>query len=555
MLGFRISLCAPPPGRTLWLMLHPKMSAHRRVIWLVVLGCAVTSRAFAGPSRVDGENVEDREIQAAAPDRPKDMPLAILPEPRSLDLPPPRPEALETIDELLQAVTGTDAQGRMRAQALLARAKSDWVSALERRADRLAERADRGKMKARFEHSLTLAKQSADGADGDYLNELLAYADPADASWREVVQLLAINRMLTAIGSADAARVVIFIYVRFGEFMRIDCQRQLDAIGERANAALIDALRHPAPKIAAWAQRLLSLRHKLDPHDAVRTTDSTALGDTLVALGRSRDPQLTNLLLSFAASDRAGVRRAAREGLVMVGEAGAWQLKDAYQNITGKLPPRDWTWKRTARELFTEYDRLELEEAYALLAQGEQARAKKDYASMLTSFNKLLARLPSFQETRPLADGYLEAAIANKDSHADLAFDAAFRAEQLLVDPGQKQKAEALRRLLEAQRLQATGWIDQTELKRARTLDPTLRAESEQLSHAHTKSQTWGSTSRYLIAGVISLLALTGAGWVFVSVVFRRGSVPSVAAAKPPSPPPNGPPAAVDSSRGPEPPT
>lgn len=497
-----------------------------RTLWLVLASSVATTPAFSGPQRLDGENPEDQEMQATAPDRPKDMPLAVLPEPRSLDLSPPRPEALEAIDGLLGDLTGADAAGRVRAEELLARAKTDWVSGLERRADRLAERADRGKMKARFERSLELAKHSVDGAEGNYLKDLLAYPDPNDPSWREVVQLLAINRMLTAVGSADAARVVIFIYVRFGEFMRIDCQRQLDAIGERANAALIDALRHPAPKIAAWARRLLSLRHKLDPHDAVRTTDSTALSDTLVALGRSRDPQLTNLLLSFAASDRAGVRQAAREGLVMVGEAGAWQLKDAYQNITGKLPPRDWTWKRTARELFTEYDRLELEEAYALLARGEQARAKKDYPSMLASFNKLLALMPSFQETQPLAQGYLEAALANKDAQTDLAFDAAFRAEQLLVNPEQKQKAEALRRLLEAQRLRAQGWIDQTELKRARTLDPTLRDESEQLSRPHAQSQAWGSASRYLIAGVISALALLGAGWVFLSAVWRGGSAP-----------------------------
>lgn len=515
---------------------HKPTPAQSRLLVLLILSCS--SSALALPTRADGENPEDREIQAAAPDRPKDMPLAILPEPRRLDLPPPRPQALEAIDELLQDLTGTDAARVARAQSLLVRAKTDWVSALERRANRLAERADRGKMKARFERALVVAKQEPDSASGDYLHDLLSYPDPADPSWREVVSLLAINRMLTAIGTADAARVVIFIYVRFGEFMRIDCQRQLDAMGERSNAALIDALRHPAPKVAAWAQRLLSLRHKLDPHDAVRTTDTTALSETLVALGRSRDPQLTSLLLSFAASDRTAVRQAAREALVMVGEAGAWQLKDAYQNITGKLPPRDWTWKRTARELFTEYDRLELEEAYALLAQGETARAKQDYASMLSSFNKLLALVPSFQETKPLSDGYLEAAQANKDTHPDLAFDAAFRAEQLLTDPAQRQKAEALRRLLDAQRLSQSGWIDQTELTRARTLDPTLRGQAQQLSRAQTTGKVWGSASRYLIAGVISILSLAGAAWVFFSVVFfRGGSAPSVAAAKPPSPP------------------
>lgn len=509
------------------MMLVPRLfSRHRMMLVprLLALGWGLfASPAFGTPTRQDGEQPEDREIQAAAPDRPKDMPLAVLPEPRSIDLPAPRPAALEAIDELLRSLTDPDPAARASAHSLLSRARTDWVSGLERRVNRLAERSDRQKMKALFERIIKQERPSADPVTADYLRDVMAYPEPADPTWRDLVQLLALNRMLTAAGTTDAARVLIFVYTRFGEFIRIDCQRQLEAIGDRAAAALIDARRHPAPKIASWAERLLSLKGASNPHDVVRTDDSTALAEILVALGRSRDPELTNLLLSFAASDREGVRRAAREGLVLLGEIGAWQLKDAYLNITGKLPPRDWTWKRTARELFTEYDRLELEEAYALLARGERALADKKYADMARSFNEIVARVPSFQEPEKLALGYLNAARAVQLADPTFAIELSYRAEQLFSNPEQKNEAEALRRLLDAEQLRKRGWIDQTELGRAQELDPSLGEASTKLSRSSRAGLPWGTTSRYVVAAMVSVLSLLTAAWIFLSTWWKRG--------------------------------
>ena len=486
----------------------------------------------AGPaagqaSLVDGEEAADRETQAEAPDRPKDMPLSQLPEARSLELTPPRPAALEALDELLSDISGPDEAERAQSELLLLRAKSDWVSGIERRANRLAERANREAMKHTLERVRDQKKLTGDAADSpDYLSFALEYPAPQDPSWRDLVQLLAMNQMLTAIGSADAARVVIFIYSRFGEFMRIDCQRQLDEIGERSVAALIDARRHPAPKIAAWAERLLLLGKKLDPHEAVRTDDSLALSEILVALGRTRDPEVTSLLLSFAASDRTLVQHAAREGLVLLGDVGSWQLKDAYQDITGKTPPREWTWKRTARELFTEYDRLKWEEAYALLATAQRALQDHNYRDMMVAYNTILAKVPAFEQQEQLATGYLTAARAWQTDQPEQALDAAFRAEELFKNPQSKAQAEALRRLLEATKLKEEGWIDQTQLARVRKLDPSLLAASQALGAGPSRGATWGKASRYVVAFTIALVALAGALWIFLSTWVRRREKP-----------------------------
>ncbi len=496
---------------------------HRISLLLFIFSLLHVTAAQAERLRADGEDPQDRELQAEAPDRPLDMPLSVLPEPRSLQLGTPRPAAVEAIDGLVADLTGADPGARERAVRLVPRAKTDWVSGIERWVDRLADRADRKAMKSKFEQIRDLAQaRVGSSASDDYLDDVLAFPEPDNEAWRNLVGLLSMNRMLAAIGTADAARVLVFTYSRFGEFIRIDIQHQLDEIGDRADAALIDARRHPAKKISDWATRLLGLRKKLDPHEAVRTEDSLALSEILVALGRSRDPEVTQLLLSFAASDRGIVQQAAREALVLIGDVGSWQLKDAYKDITGRTPPRDWTWKRTARELFTEYDRLKLEKAYALFEQGKAALAEKKYEKAIAAYNEITAEVPFFAQTDELAAGYLQSAHALANTRADVALSAAFRAESLFTDEPQRRRAEALRRLLQARSLRERGWVDQAQLARARSLDPSLDQEKDTVEGSDQSRASWGAASRYAVAISVALVALAGAGWVFASTWLRR---------------------------------
>src|SRR5690606_131807 len=132
----------------------------------------------------------------------------------------PRPEALEAIDLLLDRIVSQEPVIRERAARSLLEAKQDWVAGLSRRIDRIAERANRTSMKK----VLSAARKGArsdpnddETSTDDYLNDLFATAAPESQDWRDLTQLMALNRMLSAIGTTDAVREIIRIYVRFGD--------------------------------------------------------------------------------------------------------------------------------------------------------------------------------------------------------------------------------------------------------------------------------------------------------------------------------------------------
>jgi HEAT repeat protein len=127
------------------------------------------------------------------------------------------------------------------------------------------------------------------------------------------------------------------------------------------------------------------------------------LAAVLVALGRVGDPETARLLISFAGTDRLEVRNAARQALVLLGEAAAWQLREAFLDTTGRTAPRDWTWKRLARELFTEFDRTRLAQVYEIYEQALAAHKKGDLVAMKQGFDRVLTQSPLFECGEPNA--------------------------------------------------------------------------------------------------------------------------------------------------------
>ncbi len=478
--------------------------------------------------RQDGEDPGDKESRAEAPDRPADMPLAEIPTPPDFRLGAPRPRAIEAIDRLLAELVHEDPAVRETAYRTLPEAKSDWVAGIARRIDRIAERADKSGMKRTLDSARDDARDRLRAAGDsseptpDYLKVLLNHPAPEDQNWRDVTQLLGLSRMLSNIGSTEASREIIRIYVRFGEFMRIDCQRQLESLGDLSVAALIETLRHPAPAIAKWAEKRLHLRKKLSPHDAVRTDNQTALADILIALGRNGDPDSGQLLISFASTEQAPIRKAARQGIALLGEVAAWQLRDAYQNLTGKAPPRDWTWKRTARELFTEFDRLRLEKIYKIYAEAKKASTDGDLVKMVKGYDRVLTLSPEFDGRAEMIRGYRAYAESVADSDPDAALLALRRAERIDDDDESREKTKAQRLLLEAERLKERGIIDSELLERAAQADPATRDRATELNTPGTGPAVWGRNSRYFVAGAVSLIALLGAAWVMLTSIRRR---------------------------------
>lgn len=491
--------------------------------------------------RQDGESPDDQEFKAEAPDRPTDMPLALLPEAPSQRLRSPRPEALEAIDNLLDRLTSDSPVLRERSARALLEAKPDWVSGIARRIDRLAERADRSSLKSTLKNIRKQTKErlraetGKSGPSPDYLEMVLHYPAPDSQNWRDLTQLLALNRMLTAIASTEAAREIIRIYVRFGEAMRIDCQRQLEALGDKSLAALIETQRHQAPAIASWATKRLSLRKRVEPHQAVRTDDPQALADILVALGRQRDPESTNLLISFAGTEKAEVRTAARQAIGLLGDVGAWQLKDAYLNTTGKSPPRDWTWKRTARELFTEFDRLRLQGLYEKFAEAQAAQKAGKLEEMSAAYDAILLHNPRFVRRSEMAPGYLSYAREMLESAPEKAELAARRCERISEDEETTHQCVALHKLIEAKRLESSEVIDQGLLAQINALDPQLTDQTGRIGTADQSVNSWSDSSRFLIAASVSLLALAGAAWILFSSFFRKRQVTTTLKERPPA--------------------
>jgi hypothetical protein len=472
-------------------------------------------------------------LDAAQAPRPLEIPLTELPEPPPLALPDPAADDLKGLDALLERVSSSDASLRERAVQELLEVKPRWVSALCFRLDSIAERSDKEAMKATLESVRRKGKNSGDEDESkdkkkqgpDYLSLAVEHASPTKEGWKNLVRVLAISRMLGQVGTTPAARCIVRVYIRYGEFLRIDTQRQLEALGDRSLGALIETRRHPAQKIAQWAERQLDLTGKSIPSEAVQTEDQEALADVLLAFGRIRDPDSARIIISFAQSERAQIRTAARQAVVLLGDVGTWQLRDAYENTVGKLPPREWTWQRTARELFTEYDRLRQAKEYELFDAGTVARKKNDLDAMREKFDQVLAFNPLFERRDEMASGYVDYARENLEEKPELALSALRRAERITENDKERRTIQSLRRTLEARALLDKGLADQGLLNQALALDPHNRAAEQTLSDASAGgTPTLTSRARYLAAGLIAGVSLLGAGIIVLVALARRRS-------------------------------
>lgn len=498
----------------------------RALAWLAGLSvsaglCSQTASTLAWAAPRD----DDKEYSAEAAPRPSGMPLSPLPEPPKLELERPRPLALQALDGVLERITSPDPLVRERAAQELLEGKPDWVSAVAKRVDTVAEHADREAMsrvlgRVRDKARAAGASSNTPG-DADYLGFALGSAEPQSKPWRDLVQLLALARVLEALESTPAARELIRIYVRF-DFMRLDVQRRLERMGESAIPALYEAKRHPATKVADWAKKQLELRGRAVPQEAVRVRDPEVLSDVLLALGRAGELDAARLLVSFAGSDRHQVRLAARQALTLLGEASAWQLRDAYQDLTGKAPPRDWTWKRLARELFTELDRTRLANVFQRYEQALAAKEKGDLVAMKEGFDAVLAESPLFEAREEMAPLYLEFALRHPEPR-QRALGALRRAERISHDEALRRRIESRRVLIEAELLEEQGLHDRALYERAASLDPkNTRAARE----APGQSGGLGPVARYALALTVVGLSLGGAGWVLWTARRRPDAPP-----------------------------
>lgn len=484
------------------------MRASRAVGWalLVGLACGAVSPCPAAADTV--------------PAKSADRKLPELPTPPSVEVGRPEAQDLAEVDALLGRIVGDAAEDRENAVRELLEAEAKHVTAIRFRIGAIADNADKEAMKRLLLKTRREALEQKDddesekpSAGVDYLARLIAKPEPKGEAWRNLVSVLALSRMLESIGSVAAVRGLVDVYARYGEFLRITTQNALSRLGEKAVPALIEAQRHPAEKISKWAVRQLDMLGKGIPSEAVQTQDLAVLADVLRAYGRTRNPDAVRIVVSFVSSERAQVREAARQAVALMGEVATWQLRDTYENVVGKKPPRDWAWERTARELFAEFDRLRFAQVGKLYEDGQAARAKGDLGAMRTKFDELLAHDPKFEQSAELAAGYVAFAQSVQDKARPDAIMALRRAERL--DPTLK-AATSLRLTLEAEALEEKGVADSTLLERALEQDSTNSRAKSALSRFERGEPKRSEKARYVAAGSILALALSAIAFLFL---------------------------------------
>jgi tetratricopeptide (TPR) repeat protein len=488
----------------------------------------VCALAFAcvGLSGVPSASAESAAKAAdAAPKSVERLPE--LPPIPSLEVARPAPADLEELDARLTKLCSNDEAEREAARREALEVDAKLVPAIRFRLASISEGANHDDLKQLLLKIRQKGRddvrdeQVADGKRGkvatpDYLQMAGEHADPHSKLWCSLTSVLAGSRMLAQIGTVEAVRGLIDVYVRYGEFLRVDTQLEIEDLGDRALPALIEAKRHPAEKIAKWADRELDALGKGIPSEAVQSSDLQVLSDVLRAYGRIRDPDAARIVVSFANSERAQVREASRQAIAMLGEVGAWQLRDTYETVVGKKPPRDWNWERTARELFAEFDRLRSAEVSQLFDAGVAARQKGDLETMRKAFDQVLTRSPDYQKRDELAAAYLEYAQKTQQNNASGALAAARRAERLGKGSDVEKVATSLRLTLEAEELAASGIADRTLLTRALEVNPSnSQAQSELVRFDHGEVKT-DDSFRYLGAGAIGFVALAAIAFVLL---------------------------------------
>jgi tetratricopeptide (TPR) repeat protein len=501
--------------------------------------------ALAGPGHAPSSSA------SAAPSALPSAPLPELPHLPPIPSPEPDPTAVKELDRLLERLTSEDERSREDAKKAIAEVAPSFVAAIRhrvqeirtsldredaksvleaaRKAGRKAMKEDDGdhkKKKRRKKH-----KRDEDDADqGDWLDFLLASPRPKAAAWRDLVKIYGMTRMLAAIGTTPAVREMIHLYAYFNELVRIDLQRQVAKLRDKAVPALIEARQHDAHRVQRWASKELDALGRAIPGEAVASNDTQILADVLRAYGRTRDVDAVRVILSFCNAERVQLREAAREAVAAIGEPGVWQIRDQYLGLTGEKPPRSWSWDRLARELFALYDKQRLVEIHKLMDEGVAAASAGKIVLAVEAFDKVLARSPLIERRREMVPTYVERAKQLEGDKREEAL--AMMRKALRLDPknAEAPKIEAEIAYLEGEVSIAQGMPDKTAFERALSLDPSHDRARKALASLEDKVvERQTHYHRYAAAGGIGVFAILA-----MILLWRRKPRASEPVASPP---------------------
>jgi hypothetical protein len=482
---------------------------------LLAVALALPNVANAQPvaSTSASARTEPSQRDTDAPTKPPpDAELPALPTLAPIKLAEPTPEASKELESLLERLVSAKPDVRERAREALAQPSPALVPALHAKIQDLRGSLDRERAPKLLEAARKAARDDRKKAkkkgtaseleDDDWL--LFLHASPAtdDPAWRELVQLLGCVRLLGAIGTTEAVRELLHLRANFGEMLRLDLSRQITKLGDRAVAALHEAKRHDAVIVQRFAALELDKLGRVTPGEAVAVRDPDALADVLRAFGRNRDVDAVGVLLSFANHDRKKVREAAREALSGIGDAARWQLRDAWQDLSGEKAERGVPWDVLAKRIFWAYDQSRLAELERLADEGFDAAKSNDHTRAVGVFDRVLARDPLFERRRAMSASYVAVARATPIERGEERLAMLRKARRLDPESKDGPKLDADIAYVEAKLLIADGRPDRYLLERAVELDP---------EHAEARSLLAGFEEKALVQREASKKGLAAA--------------------------------------------
>lgn len=443
-------------------------------------------------------------------------------------LPAPEPPVLSELDQAIKLLTSTKPGDHEAGMLRLKEGGEKWIPAIARRISELRKtinkeqvailitevrkRAKKGDKSTEIERKPKKKKGKAPPSppteDQGWLPLVLAQPQ-TDSPYKDLVTILSLERALVQVGTTPAVRELINVYIMYGDLFRIDVQHMIRFLGDRAVPALLEARRHDAEKVRQWAVRQLDTIGKAVPGETVQIQDQDILADVLRAYGRTRDIDALRVVVSFTSSDQTQIREGAREALTNYGDAALWQLREAYENLTGKRAPSSATWDKLALELFESYDNARLEEIFGIFEEGLTNYKEGKLNEMAEHFDAVLARAPSFERRTEMVDGYL--ALARKVESSDRTQALLLARKALRLDPQnvQAKSIEAYILTLESEQLAARGLIDTALLKQAIELDPNASHARDLLANLEASPQARAHAGyRYLAAAVIGAIAV-----------------------------------------------
>ncbi len=510
---------------------HATLRLTLAALALAAVTLARPATAGPGPTAPNA----DSPGASPAPQAPWLGELPPLPVLKEADERAPTEAEIAQVNATLEALTKLRPGQTREAQALVQRARPNWIPAIERRIREMGRSTRQERVRpvllriranARGKIEAQMAEEGRMGeiVTPDYLDMLIAYPGERRAAWRVLVRAVGLSRMLVALGTPDAARGLIGVRRHFGEMLRADTQLQLGKLSENAVPALVEARIRESGAVGKWAAAQLDRLKKRNPGEAIQTENPALLAEILRAYGRVRQLNATKLVIAFVNDPRIQVRRAAREAIVSYGKRARFEIRSLYHATTGEKASANWTFERTTQELFAELDRRRLRDAMELLEKAQLARGQGDLEAMRQHLDAAFARTPDLPHPIQVAESYLTYAQATRDEPAR-ARAALTRARLLARTKGGPliNEIDSEDLALEAAELHAQGIIDRALFARV-VASNVETPEKEALREA--LESVAPTTSMPLLIGTAAGIACAGflAGIIALSRKRRRNT-------------------------------